>query len=61
YLEETLGHVLYRRWTLADLKRAAPSLADAKRAHPAVFALLLEPRGGRRCRTAPTAPLTPCA
>ncbi|MBN3756233.1 tyrosine-type recombinase/integrase [Paraburkholderia sp. Tr-20389] len=42
YLEETLGHVLYRRWTLADLKRAAPSLADAKRAHPAVFALLLE-------------------
>jgi site-specific recombinase XerD len=42
YLEQALGHVLYRRWTLADLKRAAPSLADAKRAHPAVFALLLE-------------------
>ncbi|TDY23498.1 site-specific recombinase XerD [Paraburkholderia sp. BL6665CI2N2] len=42
YLEQTLGHVLYRRWMLADLKRAAPSLADAKRAHPAVFALLLE-------------------
>ncbi|MFM0439424.1 tyrosine-type recombinase/integrase [Paraburkholderia strydomiana] len=42
YLEQTLGHVLYRRWTLADLKRAAPSLADAKRAHPAVFALLLD-------------------
>ncbi|SOE84459.1 Site-specific recombinase XerD [Burkholderia sp. YR290] len=42
YLEQTLGHVLYRRWTLADLRRAAPSLADAKRAHPAVFALLLE-------------------
>jgi site-specific recombinase XerD len=42
YLEQALGHVLYRRWTLADLKRAAPSLADAKRAHPTVFALLLE-------------------
>ncbi|MFM0122667.1 hypothetical protein P0D73_27865 [Paraburkholderia sp. RL18-101-BIB-B] len=42
YLEQALGHVLYRRWTLADLKRAAPSLADAKHAHPAVFALLLE-------------------
>ncbi|MGF6372955.1 integrase/recombinase XerC [Paraburkholderia sp. RAU6.4a] len=42
YLEEALGHVVYRRWTLAELKRAAPSLADAKRAHPAVFALLLE-------------------
>ncbi|MEC5405989.1 tyrosine-type recombinase/integrase [Paraburkholderia sp. MPAMCS5] len=42
YLEQALGHVVYRRWTLADLKRAAPSLADAKHAHPAVFALLLE-------------------
>ncbi|MDR6476305.1 site-specific recombinase XerD [Paraburkholderia graminis] len=42
YVAEVLGHVVYRRWTLADLKRAAPSLADAKRAHPAVFALLLE-------------------
>ncbi|MEM5341472.1 tyrosine-type recombinase/integrase [Paraburkholderia azotifigens] len=42
YLEQTLGHLLYRRWTLADLKRVAPSLADAKRAHPAVFALLLD-------------------
>ncbi|TDN63952.1 tyrosine-type recombinase/integrase [Paraburkholderia sp. BL10I2N1] len=42
YLEEALGHAVYRRWTLADLKRAAPSLADAKHAHPAVFALLLE-------------------
>ncbi|MFP3554623.1 tyrosine-type recombinase/integrase [Paraburkholderia sp. SIMBA_049] len=42
YLGEVLGHPVYRRWTLADLKRVAPSLADAKRAHPAVFALLLE-------------------
>ncbi|MGF6933631.1 integrase/recombinase XerC [Paraburkholderia sp. UCT70] len=42
YVAEVLGHAVYRRWTLADLKRAAPSLADAKRAHPAVFALLLE-------------------
>jgi site-specific recombinase XerD len=42
YVAGVLGHPVYRRWTLADLKRAAPSLADAKRAHPAVFALLLE-------------------
>jgi site-specific recombinase XerD len=42
YIAEVLGHPVYRRWTLADLKRVAPSLADAKRAHPAVFALLLE-------------------
>jgi site-specific recombinase XerD len=42
YVGEVLGHTVYRRWTLADLKRVAPSLADAKRAHPAVFALLLE-------------------
>ncbi|MEX3932172.1 tyrosine-type recombinase/integrase [Paraburkholderia phymatum] len=42
YVAEVLGHPVYRRWTLADLKRVAPSLADAKRAHPAVFALLLE-------------------
>ncbi|MFM0528920.1 tyrosine-type recombinase/integrase [Paraburkholderia strydomiana] len=42
YLEQTMGHVLYRHWTLSDLKHAAPSLTDAKRAHPAVFALLLE-------------------
>ncbi|SIT41807.1 Integrase family protein [Paraburkholderia piptadeniae] len=41
YVAEVLGHPVYRRWTLADLKRVAPSLADAKRAHPAVFALLL--------------------
>jgi site-specific recombinase XerD len=42
YVGEVLGHPVYRRWSLADLKRVAPSLADAKRAHPAVFALLLE-------------------
>ncbi|WP_028205109.1 hypothetical protein [Paraburkholderia nodosa] len=30
------------RWTLTALKRGCPSLADAKREHPAVFALLLE-------------------
>ncbi|MBN3762028.1 tyrosine-type recombinase/integrase [Burkholderia sp. Ac-20365] len=42
YVGEVLGHPVYRRWTLSDLKRVAPSLADAKRAHPAVFALLLE-------------------
>ncbi|MHB9835133.1 tyrosine-type recombinase/integrase [Paraburkholderia terrae] len=42
WLGEALGHPVYRRWTLTDLKRAAPSLADAKRAHPAVFALLLD-------------------
>jgi site-specific recombinase XerD len=42
YVGEMLGHPVYRRWTLADLKRVAPSLAEAKRAHPAVFALLLE-------------------
>nr|MDW3660564.1 tyrosine-type recombinase/integrase [Paraburkholderia terrae] len=42
YVGEVLGHPVYRRWTLADLKRVAPSLADAKHAHPAVFALLLE-------------------
>ncbi|WP_063959094.1 tyrosine-type recombinase/integrase [Caballeronia calidae] len=42
YLGEALGHPVYRRWTLAHLKRAAPSLAEAKRAHPAVFALLLD-------------------
>ncbi len=42
YVGEVLGHPVYRRWTLADLKRVAPSLADAKRTHPAVFALLLE-------------------
>ncbi|MFM0141910.1 tyrosine-type recombinase/integrase [Paraburkholderia sp. RL18-085-BIA-A] len=42
YLAHALGHPLYTRWTLATLKRGCPSLSDAKREHPAVFALLLE-------------------
>ncbi|MGF6810715.1 integrase/recombinase XerC [Paraburkholderia sp. Clong3] len=42
YLAHALGHPLYLRWTLTALKRGCPSLADAKREHPAVFALLLE-------------------
>jgi hypothetical protein len=42
YLGQALGHTVWRRWTLAGLKRGAPSLADAKRDHPAVFALLLD-------------------
>ncbi|WP_233808660.1 tyrosine-type recombinase/integrase [Paraburkholderia sp. HP33-1] len=42
YLTHALGHPLYTRWTLTALKRGCPSLADAKREHPAVFALLLE-------------------
>ncbi|MBC8750998.1 MULTISPECIES: tyrosine-type recombinase/integrase [Paraburkholderia] len=42
YLAHALGHLLYLRWTLTALKRGCPSLADAKREHPAVFALLLE-------------------
>ncbi|MFP4889693.1 tyrosine-type recombinase/integrase [Paraburkholderia sp. EG304] len=42
YLAHALGHPLYLRWTLSALKRGCPSLADAKREHPAVFALLLE-------------------
>ncbi|MGF6732729.1 hypothetical protein OKW50_004874 [Paraburkholderia youngii] len=42
YVAHALGHPLYLRWTLAALKRGCPSLADAKREHPAVFALLLE-------------------
>ncbi|MFD1557548.1 tyrosine-type recombinase/integrase [Paraburkholderia silviterrae] len=42
YLAHVLGHPVYVRWTLAALKRGCPSLADAKREHPAVFALLLE-------------------
>ncbi|MGF6875116.1 tyrosine-type recombinase/integrase [Paraburkholderia sp. MM5477-R1] len=41
YLAHALGHPLYCRWTLTALKRGCPSLADAKREHPAVFALLL--------------------
>ncbi|WP_028221934.1 tyrosine-type recombinase/integrase [Paraburkholderia oxyphila] len=42
YLSHALGHPVYVRWTLTALKRGCPSLADAKREHPAVFALLLE-------------------
>nr|WP_233889074.1 tyrosine-type recombinase/integrase [Paraburkholderia flagellata] len=42
YVAHALGHPVYLRWTLTALKRGCPSLADAKREHPAVFALLLE-------------------
>ncbi|TDG04523.1 integrase [Paraburkholderia guartelaensis] len=42
YVAQALGHPVYARWTLTVLKRGCPSLADAKREHPAVFALLLE-------------------
>ena len=42
YLAGATGHPVYIRWTLSRLKRGCPSLADAKREHPTVFALLLE-------------------
>jgi hypothetical protein len=42
YLAGATGHPVYTRWTLSRLKRGCPSLADAKREHPTVFALLLE-------------------
>ena len=42
YLASATGHPVYTRWTLPRLKRGCPSLADAKREHPGVFALLLE-------------------
>jgi site-specific recombinase XerD len=42
YLAHALGHPLYCRWTLTMLKRGCPSVSDAKREHPAVFALLLD-------------------
>nr|WP_322034028.1 tyrosine-type recombinase/integrase [Paraburkholderia sp. J76] len=42
YVAHALGHPVYLRWTLTALKRGCPSLADAKREHPAVFALLLD-------------------
>ena len=45
YLAGATGHPVYTRWTLSRLKRGCPSLADAKREHPAVFALLLEHDG----------------
>ncbi|MBC8732302.1 tyrosine-type recombinase/integrase [Paraburkholderia sp. UCT2] len=42
WVAQVLGHPVYTRWTLTDLKRGAASLADARRDHPAIFALLLE-------------------
>lgn len=42
YVTEALGHPVYIRWTLAAIKRAFPSLADAKVAKPAVMRLLLD-------------------
>ncbi|QGZ56371.1 tyrosine-type recombinase/integrase [Paraburkholderia acidiphila] len=42
YVANALGHPVYLHWTLTALKRGCPSLADARREHPAVFALLLE-------------------
>jgi hypothetical protein len=42
YLADTLGHVVYTRWTLARIKRLYASLADAKIAHPAIMRQLLD-------------------
>ncbi|MEX3894021.1 tyrosine-type recombinase/integrase [Paraburkholderia sp. BR10954] len=42
YVADALGHPVYTRWTLPLLKRGCPSLADAKRDHRLVFALLLD-------------------
>ncbi|SOF00966.1 Site-specific recombinase XerD [Burkholderia sp. OK233] len=42
YVADATGHPVYTRWTLTLLKRGCPSLADAKRDHPVVFALLLD-------------------
>ena len=42
YLADTLGHVVYTRWTLATIKGLYASLADAKVAHPAVMRQLLD-------------------
>lgn len=42
YLAHALGHLTYARWTFTRLKALYPSLAEAKRAKPAVFRLLLE-------------------
>jgi hypothetical protein len=42
YVADAIGHAVYTRWTLPLLKRGCPSLADAKRDHPVVFALLLD-------------------
>jgi integrase/recombinase XerC len=41
YLADTLGHVVYARWTLATIRSRYASLADAKVAHPAVMQQLL--------------------
>ncbi|CAE6723566.1 tyrosine-type recombinase/integrase [Paraburkholderia nemoris] len=42
YLADTLGHVVYTRWTLATIRSRYPSLAEAKVAHPAVMRQLLD-------------------
>lgn len=42
YLSQALGHDCYERWTIARLKQAYPSLADAKKGKPKVFQLLLD-------------------
>lgn len=42
YVADATGHPVYTRWTLMLLKQGCPSLADAKREHPTVFALLLD-------------------
>ncbi|MGF6367977.1 integrase/recombinase XerC [Paraburkholderia sp. RAU6.4a] len=42
YLADTLGHVVYTRWTLAAIKGRCASLADTKVAHPAVMRQLLD-------------------
>ncbi|WP_408491709.1 tyrosine-type recombinase/integrase [Paraburkholderia sediminicola] len=42
YLADTLGQVVYTRWTLAAIKGRYASLADAKVAHPAVMRHLLD-------------------
>lgn len=42
YVGNALGHPVYRRWTLTEFKRGWASLADARRAHPTVFRLLLD-------------------
>jgi site-specific recombinase XerD len=44
YLETALGHVIYRRWTLQDLRHGHPSLADARDRCPAVYAVLVTQR-----------------
>lgn len=64
YVSDALGHPVYTRWTRTLLKRGCPSLADAKREHPTVFALLLDheaaveywERGRLKIVAAPDAP-----